>query len=145
MAAVCPTASIEYQALSQADLVVLGTWTDGIFVVGQRPGRVGRLRKLPALAGKQAVAYCTFALNPGHTLDKMAEILTAKGADTIGGYAIHRRHIADGSKSSSTALPAPSPCSRILPSRVVGSLPADALVACRPAWPGGRPGPPGAH
>ena len=96
--AVCPTTEIDYQALSDADLVVLGTWTDGIFVVGQRPGRAGRLRKLPALAGKQAVAYCTFALNPGHTLDKMGKILEAKGADTIGGYAINRRHIADGSK-----------------------------------------------
>jgi len=96
--AVCPTTDIDYQALSDADLVVLGTWTDGIFVVGQRPGRAGRLRKLPALAGKQAVAYCTFAINPGHTLDKMGKILAAKGADTIGGYAINRRHIVDGSK-----------------------------------------------
>lgn len=96
--AVCPTTDIEYQALSDADLVVLGTWTDGIFVVGQRPGRAGRLRKLPALAGKRAVAYCTFALNPGRTLDKMGTILEAKGAETIGGYAINRRHIADGSK-----------------------------------------------
>lgn len=96
--AVCPTTDIAYQALSKADLVVLGTWTDGIFVVGQRPGRAGRLRKLPALAGKQAVAYCTFAINPGHTLDKMGTILGALGADTIGGYAINRRHIADGAK-----------------------------------------------
>jgi hypothetical protein len=50
------------------------------------------------LAGKQAVAYCTFAINPGHTLAKMGKILEAKGAATIGGYAINRRHLADGSK-----------------------------------------------
>jgi hypothetical protein len=98
VANVCPTTAIDYQALSDAELVVLGTWVDGIFVVGQRPGRAGRLRRLPALAGKRAVAYCTFALDPGHTLNKMAKILSDKGAEPLGGYAINRRRLADGSK-----------------------------------------------
>ena len=96
--AVCPTTAIDFQALSQSDLVVLGSWVDGIFVVGQRPGRASRLRKLPALAGKRAVAYCTYALDPGRTLEKMAAILADRGADPLGGYAINRRKLADGSK-----------------------------------------------
>ena len=96
--AVCPVTAIDYQALSDADLVVLGTWVDGIFVVGQRPGRSGRLRALPALAGKQAAAYCTYALNPGRTLEKMNRILASRGADPLGGFAIARRQLVDGSK-----------------------------------------------
>lgn len=98
VAAVCPTTEIDYQALSDASLVVLGTWVDGIFVVGQRPGRSGRLRRLPALAGKRAVAYCTYALDPGRTLAKMDTILNGRGADTLGGFAINRRHLGDGAK-----------------------------------------------
>ncbi|MDQ1427205.1 MAG: flavodoxin, partial [Acidimicrobiaceae bacterium] len=51
-ASVSPTTNIDYQALEVADLVIIGTWTDGMIVVGQRPGRAGRLRHLPALGGK---------------------------------------------------------------------------------------------
>src|SRR5579859_746771 len=43
----CAVTQLDYQALSDADLVIVGTWTDGIFVVGQRPGRAQRLRNLP--------------------------------------------------------------------------------------------------
>lgn len=96
--AICPTTAIDYQALSEAELVVLGSWVDGIFVVGQHPARSGRLRKLPALAGKRAVAYCTYALDPGRTLTKMSAILAERGADPLGGYAINRRHLDDGAK-----------------------------------------------
>ena len=46
---VCPITRINYQALADADLVIVGTWTDGIFVVGQRPGRAARIRKLPVI------------------------------------------------------------------------------------------------
>src|SRR5947209_2106641 len=35
--ALSPTTAVDLQALSAVDLVVVGTWTDGIFVVGQRP------------------------------------------------------------------------------------------------------------
>ena len=38
-ATACPITEVNLQALSEADLVVVGSWTDGIFVVGQRPGR----------------------------------------------------------------------------------------------------------
>lgn len=98
VAAVCPTTAIDYQALSAADLVVLGSWVDGLLVLGQRPGGSGRLRALPALASKRAVAYCTFALDPGRTLAKMNAILASRGADPLGGFAINRRKLVDGSK-----------------------------------------------
>lgn len=93
---VCPVTDVDHQALSEADLVVIGTWTDGIFVVGQRPGRAGRLRSMPAIAGKKAVVYVTFALNPGKTLDKAMAIVAGRGADVIGGMTIRRNDLTGG-------------------------------------------------
>ena len=94
---VCSITAIDLQALSAADLVVVGTWTDGMFFFGQRPGRGGRIKdRLPAMAGKQAVTYVTFALEPRHALDKLTDIVRATGADVIGGMAIRRDDIEGG-------------------------------------------------
>ena len=65
-------------------------------MVGQRPGRIGRLVKLPVIDGKKAAVYCTYALNPGRTLDKLAGIVTRRGGDVIGGTAIKRDDLAGG-------------------------------------------------
>ena len=48
------------------------------------------LAKLPAMSGKRAVAFCTFALNPGKSLDVMTRILESRGAEVIGGLALNR-------------------------------------------------------
>jgi hypothetical protein len=92
----CPITRIDYQALSVADLVVIGTWTDGMLIVGQRPGRAQRLRALPALEGKKALVYCTYAIDPGKVLDKMTAIVEARGATVLGGMAIRRTNIPGG-------------------------------------------------
>jgi hypothetical protein len=102
--ATCPTTAVDLQALSVAELVVVGTWTDGIFVVGQKPGRAGRLAKLPAMSGKRAVVYCTYAINPGRTIDKMMGIIGQRGADVIGGLALSRRHLGDGARDFADRL-----------------------------------------
>ncbi len=92
----CPITQIDLQALSEADLVVVGSWTDGVVFAGQRPGRAGRLRKMPRIDGLKAAVYCTYAVNPGKTLDKMETIVADRGGDVIGGYAIDRRDISGG-------------------------------------------------
>ena len=99
-----PTTDVDLQALSVAELVVVGTWTDGILVIGQKPGRQGRLAQLPAMRGKKAVVYCTYAINPGRTIDKMMGIIGGRGADVIGGLALHRRHLEEGARDFSTRL-----------------------------------------
>jgi hypothetical protein len=99
-----PANAVDLQALSAAELVVVGTWTDGIFVVGQRPGRAGRLHQLPAMRGKRAVVYCTYAINPGKTIDKLMGIVGGRGADVIGGLALHRRHLEEGAADFSGRL-----------------------------------------
>ncbi len=85
-----PITRIDLAALSRADLVIVGSWVDGIFLAGQKPGRAGRLAKLPVIDGKKAAVYCTYALKDGKTLAKLANIVERRGGDVIGGYAIRR-------------------------------------------------------
>ncbi len=97
-AVACPITRIDYQALSRADLVIVGAWTDGVFVFGQRPGRAHRLRALPVIDGKRALVFCTYALDPGRTLEKMTAILESRGAQVLGGMAIRRNDLAGGAR-----------------------------------------------
>ena len=92
----CPITDIDYQALSAADLVVIGSWTDGIFVVGQRPGRAGRIKAMPVIAGKKAAVFCTYALNAGHVLEKLQAIVEQRGGEVVGGMTIRRDRIDEG-------------------------------------------------
>jgi hypothetical protein len=92
----CPITAVDLQALSQAELVIVGSWTDGLILFGQRPGRAGRLLKLPVIDGKKAAGYCTYAVDAGRTLDKLATIVARRGGDVIGGMAIKRNDLAGG-------------------------------------------------
>jgi flavodoxin I len=114
-ATACPITAIDLQALSAADLVFVGTWTDGLIFFGQKPGRGGRLKdRLPAMAGKQAVTFVTFALEPRRALDKLTDIVRATGADVIGGMAIRRDDVQGGAVDlvervlQATSSPTPS-------------------------------------
>ena len=82
--------SPDHAAIQAADIVVVGTWVHGLFVVGQAPWGIGSISKLPAMRGKKAAVFCTFALNPAKTLDKMTAAVTGLGADVIGGLALNR-------------------------------------------------------
>jgi hypothetical protein len=70
--------------------VVIGTWTDGALIVGQRPGRAKRLRALPDLSGKRCIVYCTYAIHPGQTLRKLTAIVEARGGEVLGGMTLRR-------------------------------------------------------
>jgi flavodoxin len=83
----------DHHSIQQADLVLVGTWTHGLFVVGQGPFGASALAALPAMKGKRAAVFCTFALNPAKTLDKMTGIIAGRGADVIGGFAMNRRNL----------------------------------------------------
>lgn len=80
----------DYAALQAADLVLVGTWVHGLFIVGQTPWALGELAKLPAMKGKKAAAFLTYALNPGTSLQKMTKVLDSLGAEVLGGVALHR-------------------------------------------------------
>jgi hypothetical protein len=95
---VCSIDNIDLTALAQADLVVVGSWVDGLFFVGQKPGRAGRLRAMPVIDGMKAAVYCTYAVDPGKTLSKLSAIVADRGGDVIGGLAIRRTAMADGAR-----------------------------------------------
>lgn len=98
-------------AVDAADLVVVGTWTDGFLVVGQRPGAKRKLRRLPSLTGKRAAVYCTYAVNPGDTVHKLTRLVADLGAEVVGGRAVHRRRLSDGARELADlllALPPPA-------------------------------------
>ena len=95
-ASASPITAIDYQALGEADLVIVGTWTDGLVLFGQRPGRAGRLRKLPFITGKKAVGYVTYAIDCGSALEKLVAILEDRGGDVVGGMAIRRDQLETG-------------------------------------------------
>lgn len=84
---------VDFAALAAAELVVVGSWTDGALFIGQRPGRAARLKRLPVLDGKRCVVFCTYAVDPGRTLSKMQRIMEERGAEVIGGMALRRKHL----------------------------------------------------
>jgi hypothetical protein len=96
--AVCSTTNINFQALARADLVIVGSWTDGLILMGQRPGRSGRLRTLPVIDGKRAIVYITYAVDPGKALRKLEGIVAERGGEVLGGLAIHRGKLEEGAR-----------------------------------------------
>lgn len=95
-AVACPVDAVDHQALHLADVVVVGGWTDGFIFVGQRPGRLGRLRRIPALAGKRAVCFATYAVDAGKVLEKLIAVVEGLGATVEGGMTIRRDRIEEG-------------------------------------------------
>ncbi len=80
----------DHASIQAADLVLVGTWVHGAFVFGQAPWAANSIANLPAMRGKRAAAFCTFALDPGRSLDKLTNVLGDTGAYVIGGLAMNR-------------------------------------------------------
>lgn len=77
-------------AVQRADLVLVGTWTHGLFVVAQAPAAAGNIANLPTMRGKKAACFLTFALEAGNSIDKLTAALRQTGADVAGGLEIKR-------------------------------------------------------
>ena len=80
-------------SVQRADLVLVGTWTHGLFVVGQTPFALGKIANLPTMRGKKAACFLTFALNAGKSIDKLSSAVGQTGAEVIGGLEIKRNYI----------------------------------------------------
>jgi flavodoxin len=79
-----------YAAIQAADIVLVGTWVHGFVVVGVAPFGLATIANLPAMRGKQAAVFCTFAVNPRRSLDRLTAAVEATGANVVGGLALHR-------------------------------------------------------
>lgn len=88
----------DHAAIQQADVVLVGTWVHGLFVVGQSPWGLGGIGHLPTMRAKKAAVFCTFALNPGRTLDRLSNAVMDRGADVLGGVALNRARLDEHSE-----------------------------------------------
>lgn len=94
----------DHAAIQAADIVLVGTWVHGLFVVAQTPWGASKISNLPAMRGKRAAAFCTFALNPGNSLERLTGAVAATGADVVGGLAMHRGKLAAHAEEFCTRL-----------------------------------------
>ncbi|MFN8051735.1 MAG: flavodoxin domain-containing protein [Acidimicrobiales bacterium] len=92
--AVFPTDGVDLHTLSEADLAIVGTWTDGLILLGHRPGGAGNIAKhLPTMWDKPTYAFVTYAVRPGQVLRGFNKLLASKGANVLGALELHRRHL----------------------------------------------------
>ncbi len=99
----------DHASIQEADLVLVGTWVHGAFVFGQAPWAVSNIANLPAMRGKKAAAFCTFALDPGKALDKLSRALGDTGAYVIGGLALSRSKLDEHAEVFASRLVAALP------------------------------------
>lgn len=71
--------------VSKADLICVGSWVKGLFVIRQHPteGTMRFIARLGNLAGKNVVVFCTYKLAIGSTLRQMAQALEEEGATVV--------------------------------------------------------------
>lgn len=94
----------DHQSIKDAEIVLVGTWVHGAFIFGQAPWAANRIANLPAMRGKKAAAFCTFALDPGRSLDRLTSSLGETGAYVIGGLAISRSKLDQHSEEFASRL-----------------------------------------
>ena len=82
--------------LTDADLVFVGTWTDGVIIAGHRPGDSRRLKAMPGLWGRPTAGFVTYAVHAGNVLDKLERVVEERGGEWIGGRTFRRGRLADG-------------------------------------------------
>lgn len=74
--------------VAEADLICIGSWVKGLFVIRQHPteGSMNFIEQLGDLAGKNAVVFCTYKVATGSSLRKMAKALEGQGAQVVGQF-----------------------------------------------------------
>ncbi|HEX8802589.1 MAG TPA: flavodoxin family protein [Acidimicrobiales bacterium] len=93
---VYPITAIGLKDLAEADIVFVGTWVDGLILVGHRPGRAGRLRSMPVIDGKRAAAFMTYAIHAGKALERFERVLEERGATVVASTLLRRDRIPAG-------------------------------------------------
>jgi flavodoxin len=88
--------NIGLEELAAADVVFVGTWVDGLVLFGQRPGRVGKLKKMPVIDGKRVAAFMTYAIDAGKALDKLAAVVEERGGTVVARQLFRRDRLETG-------------------------------------------------
>jgi flavodoxin len=74
--------------VSAADLICIGSWVQGLFIIMQHPTGMTTyfIDQLGDLTGKKTVVFCTYKLAAGSTMAQMAKALEGKGATVVGQF-----------------------------------------------------------
>ena len=82
------TSQADPAGASEADLICIGSWVKGLFIIRQHPteGTMWFIDQLDNLEDKNAVVFCTYKLATGPTLRQMAKALEGKGAKVVGQF-----------------------------------------------------------
>jgi hypothetical protein len=91
-ATTAPLRSVDVGTIAASDALVVGTWVAGLilFGVGPAPGTSEAIERLPELAGRPTIVYCTCEVSPRGTLARLSGWLERRGADVVG-RAVFRR------------------------------------------------------
>ncbi len=75
-------------AVSAADVICVGSWTKGLYVIRQSPTQatIDFIERLEPLDGKHVAVFTTYAIAVGKTLQKMASSLEARSANVTGRF-----------------------------------------------------------
>lgn len=85
--------------VEQADLLFIGTWIQGFILFGVKPaGAELWVPALPTLVGKPVAVFCTYAFHPRGSLDRLGDLLRARGAIVVSQQAFHRRRPSNGTE-----------------------------------------------
>jgi flavodoxin len=84
--------------VSAADVICIGSWCQGLYVVFQHATKdtMDFVDKLEDLDGKPAAVFCTYKLTAGGMLPKMADRLEQRGADVTGFFKSRGPFAAEG-------------------------------------------------
>jgi len=86
-------AEIGLEDVADADLVVLGTWVEGLVVANVGPAKTTRaaIAGLPELGATTFATFCTYGVAPKGTLGELRRLLDARGGTVVAEHAFGPR------------------------------------------------------
>jgi hypothetical protein len=88
---------VQQADVDNADALFIGTWVQGFILFGVKPAGADLwVRAIPLPEGKPVGVFCTYAFNPRGSLQKLSNLLSARGARIIGQRAFHRSRPHEG-------------------------------------------------
>ena len=78
-----PVTNIDAQFVLDADLLVIGTWTDGLFGIGANRAQIGKLNALPDMSQRKASLFVTYEISPTKSLQQFEEWAQERGIDCV--------------------------------------------------------------
>ena len=91
-----PVTNFDAQFVLKADLLVIGTWTDGLLGLAARPAQLGKLATLPSIAHKPTAVFVTYEISAKQSLPKLVDWAERREANVVAQAAFNRRKPNEG-------------------------------------------------